>query len=179
MKLRSIPPAGGELWRSLHWRPQDPVWAPHETLERLRARIKQYDAYYDVWWQSNNAVFDPERPGRWVIKHWSPNSGCWSTMLIWQTDTGGYRDPDAIDAMIAAALSGDPQYNGIDYKKLVVDTEEHNQKLDEKRKTSRRKRNWDEAIDLAKHQSGAKLSISVSDHRRHRRTLRSGAVKLC
>lgn len=174
-----MPPAGGELWRSLHWRPKDPVWAPHETLERLRARIKQYDSYYDVWWQSNNGMFDPVRPGRWVVKHWSPNSGNWTTMLIWQTESGGYRDPDAIDAIIAAALSGDPAYNGLDYRKVAEAAEQHNTALDEKRKADRRKRNWDEAHDRARVQSRKRISVGVTDYRRNRRTLRSGAVKLC
>lgn len=174
-----MPPAGGELWRSLHWRPKDPVWAPHETLGRLRARLKAYDRYYDVWWQPNNGIFDPERPGRWAVKHWSPNSGNWVTMLIWQTESGGYRDPDAIDAIIAAALSGDPAFNGKDFKEESDKAEEHNRLLDAKRKQERRDRNWRVAHDLAAHQSGKRLSISVTDHRRKRRALRAGAVRLC
>lgn len=175
---RVIPPESGFLWRSLHWRPKDPVWAPTEILERLRSRIKQYDPYYDVWWQPNNGMFDQERPGRWAVKHWSPNTGCWTTMFIWQTETGGYRDPDAIDAIIAQALSGDPEYNGKELRKVSAEAEEHNQNLDAKRKMAKRKQSWDEAHDLAKHQSGKRLSISATDHRKTR-TLRSGAVKLC
>lgn len=178
MAHRVMPPESGQLWRSLHFRPPDPVWAPHETLERLRARIKQYDRYYDVWWQSNNGIFDPVRPGRWVVKHWSANTGNWSTWLVWQTESGGYRDPDAIDAIISQALSGDPAFNGKNLKEEDAKAEEHNQKLDEKRKAARRAKNWEQAHDLAASQSGKRITIGVTD-RRSKRSRRAGAVKLC
>lgn len=178
-----MPPEGGQLWRSLHFRPPDPVWAPHGALARVRARLKRYDPYYDVWWQTNNGMFDEERPGRWAVKRWSPQSGCWSTFLIWQTPTGGYRDIDCEDAVVNMTLSGDPDHNGlsaagVDFGKLSKRIDETNAKLDEKRKRVRRDEHWRLATDQADVQSGKRITISRTDTTRYR-TRKGGRVKLC
>lgn len=81
------------LTRYPWYRPPDPVWAPHELLSRLRARLKSIDSRLDVWWNAEWKDDDPERPGRWGVVCFGQQTG-WGFVFYVEGVGGSYKHVD-------------------------------------------------------------------------------------
>lgn len=97
---------GGREWRSYHFRPADPIWAPTAALERARRRLKEFDPRLSIWWSSTRHAWDykndcpAEIPGRWRVVEWLTRQGNWTTVFYLEGPSGEFRDFEPVEAIL-------------------------------------------------------------------------------
>lgn len=91
---------GTAAFRSFHFKPPDPVWAPSSALDEARKALRAFDPRLNLWWSTTRKRDDPERPGRWRVVEWMANQGNWSTCFYWEGENGEYRDPMPVQPII-------------------------------------------------------------------------------
>ncbi len=99
MRSTVKPPIGGAAWRSYHFKPSDPFWAPTRALKEVRRRLHAFDSDLNVWWSPMRGS-DTSQPGRWRIVQWMPRLMNWTTVFYWETESGGYRSVDPVSPVL-------------------------------------------------------------------------------
>lgn len=163
MRARCIPPPGSEQEKQLSFRPPDPADAPAGALQRAREALKRYDPFLDLWWSPVIRIHDPVHTGRWTIKCWEQKTGAWDTVHIWEGEAGEFRNEFPVDALVAAVAAKDRwrkiETAGETWMQRVERMHQENEALNAAREHERRKETLREAVDLANHQTGARLLI--------------------
>lgn len=74
---------------------------------------------------------DAERPGRWRVAEWLPNHRHWHTIFYWESEGGGFRDFEPVEAILARLRRA----ASVDTKTAAAQTEAHSQERELQRKT--------------------------------------------
>lgn len=151
--------------RDLAFRPPDPVWAPKGRLERIRAALKAFDPFLDLWW-SPLCRFNSPHPGRWVVKEYVRSSRTWTNVMIWEGPNRQYRDEFPIEQMLDQIAA---RGAGGELRRLSKDLDRKNRDVDEKRELEHKIGTYREAADEAWYTSGQRFGVRQSGLGRSRR----------
>lgn len=152
---------GTAQWRSFHFQPPDPVWAPSSALAEARRALRSFDPRLNLWWSTTRKRDDLERPGRWRVVEWMPNQGNWATCFYWEGPGGEYRAPMPVQPIIDKL--------GTIAKSLALAAEEAEK--GEKAREHQRLKDWQEACsemheDLSARHNGVRQTFGPGYIRR-------------
>lgn len=142
MRQRCLPTRDSDRAHQLDFQPPDPVGAPTLAVARARKALRAFDRYLVLHWSPVIRVMD-ERPGRWTIKEWGPQTGTFSTVVIWEGPNGEYRGEFPVDAMLAAVAS--KSTGGMSATDFLASKDAANATFDKKREDKRDTESWREA----------------------------------
>lgn len=165
MRQRCTPSPETLQAKQLSFRPPDPAWAPVEALQQVRAALKRYDPFLDLWW-SPVIRMGQENPGRWTIKCWDEKSGSWDLVHIWEGPNHEYRDEFPVDAIIEVVARKDRwrklETAGETWAQRIERMDRTNAETELKRETLHRHETLREAADKAWYDTGMRFNVPAS-----------------
>lgn len=153
--------AGSAAQRAFRYQPPDPVWAPTQYVNRVRAALRRYDPRVAIWWAGNR--------GRWRIMEWIHSRATWSHVIYWEGPAGQYRMPEPGSMMrLLSRLAKNTE-------EVIANLDVQNERLDQKRRDELIIPSREYLKDIADRAVGGKLVIG-GNHIRSRDWLKKEAV---